>query len=60
MKRPYVEKRRPSRQAAVVVRMSKDEREALHRIAAARGTNVTALLLSKVQSDLRRELKAKP
>ena len=60
VRRPYVEKRRPSRQAAVVVRMSKDERDALHRIAAARGTNVNALLLSKVQTDLRRELQSKP
>ena len=56
--KPYGAKRRSSRQAAVLVRMSQEEREALHRIAARNGTNVNVWLLQKVAPDLRREMRA--
>lgn len=55
-RKPYATKRRPNRQSAIVVRMSREERDALHRLAGRRGTNVTAYVLSKIERDLRQEL----
>lgn len=55
-RRPYVESRRPRRQAEMKLRMSREERDALHRVAAARGQNVTEYLLAKIARDLRQEM----
>lgn len=49
-------RRSESRQAAVLVRMSHAEREALHKVAQERGTNLTDLLLHGVADLLPREL----
>jgi hypothetical protein len=56
-KKPYVEKRRPEHSARVNLRMSREQLDALHRIAKKSGTNVSALLLSKVEPEIRRELR---
>lgn len=39
-----------------MLRMSREERDALHRIAAGRGQNVTEYLLAKIARDLRQEM----
>lgn len=47
-----LDRRRPERQAQVVVRMSAEQREALNRAAEERGTTVTALVLDRLAEDL--------
>jgi hypothetical protein len=56
-RKPYVESRRPRRQAAVIVRMAREERDALHRAAERQGMTVNSLVLAKVQPDITRELR---
>lgn len=55
--KPYVESRRPHRQAGVNLRMSREQRDALRSVAARQGMTVTALILSKLEPDIRRELR---
>ena len=47
-----LDRRRPRRQAQVVVRMSPEQRDALRAAAERHGTNITALVLDRLAADL--------
>lgn len=56
--KPYVESRRPHRQAGVNLRVSREQRDALRRVAERRGMTVTDYIVAKIAPDLRREMGA--
>ena len=58
MGKSSVARRRPHRQAQVNLRVSREQRDALRRVAERRGMTVTDYIVAKIAPDLRREMRA--